>query len=71
MTTESTFWIASMIKIVTTIAAMQCVERGLLSLDEEITKVLPEWENPQYLFGRDGKTDGPILRKTEEKITLR
>lgn len=42
LTTESTFWIASMTKIVTSIAAMQCVERGLLTLDGGITTVLLE-----------------------------
>lgn len=59
-----------MTKIVTTIAAMQCVERGLLSLDEDITRVFTEWKDPIYFDGFDdaGK---PVLKPTNEKMTLR
>ncbi|KAF1343605.1 beta-lactamase/transpeptidase-like protein [Delphinella strobiligena] len=71
LTVGSTFWIASMTKIVTSIAAMQCVEKGLLSLDEDITKVLPEWKDPRYHDGFDKETGEPILKPTDAKITLR
>lgn len=60
-----------MTKIVTSIAAMQCVEKGLLLLDENITLVLPEWKDPQYLDGFDKETGKPILKPTNAKITLR
>lgn len=33
--------IASMTKLMTAVAAMQCVEDGLISLDEDISKYLP------------------------------
>ena len=48
---------------------MQCVERGLLSLDSDISDVLPEWKSPDILLEwRDGK---PSLVKAKNKITLR
>lgn len=60
-----------MTKIVTSIAAMQCVEKGLLSLDEDITKVFLEWRDPEYHDGFDKETGEPILKTTNAKITLR
>ena len=42
MTPDTMFWIASMTKAVTSIAAMQLVEQGKLSLDEPISDVVPE-----------------------------
>lgn len=42
ITLDSTFVLASCTKIITSIAALQCVERGLVTLDEPIDKYLPE-----------------------------
>ena len=39
---NSIFQIASMTKTLTSIAAMQLVEQGLISLDEPLDKLLPE-----------------------------
>lgn len=62
---------ASCVKLATTIAALQCVERGLFSLDSsaDIERLLPEWANPDVLtFHEDGSiTSAPA----KEKITLR
>jgi CubicO group peptidase (beta-lactamase class C family) len=52
----------------TTIAAMQCVERGQISLDDQIASVLPEFKDPDILTGFE---DGPIFKKAKTKITLR
>lgn len=46
-------WFASCTKLLTTVAAMQCVERGLLSLDGDICEVLPEFKGVQILTGFD------------------
>jgi methyl acetate hydrolase len=64
------FRIASMTKAVTGVAAMQCVERGLLSLDQPAGEIMPELAEPQMLdgFDADGK---PILRPARRQITLR
>ncbi|KAE8314452.1 beta-lactamase/transpeptidase-like protein [Aspergillus transmontanensis] len=68
--TDAVHWIASLTKFVTTIAVMQCVERGQLDLDSDIGKVLPEWQNPQILTGFNEK-DEPIFRPATKAITLR
>lgn len=70
MLPDTVFWIASMTKAVTGVAAMQCVERGQLSLDQPAGEIMPELAEPQVLdgFSADGK---PILRHARRKITLR
>lgn len=49
---------------------MQCVERGLLSLDDPIGKVLPEWAEPEILTGFD-EAEKPVLKKATKSLTLR
>ena len=70
MTTDSVFWIASMTKAITTAAAMQLVEQGMLRLDEPIGKLLPDLGSPQVLEGFDAKGE-PKLRPAKNPITLR
>jgi CubicO group peptidase (beta-lactamase class C family) len=70
MTTDSVFWIASMTKAITTAAAMQLVEQGMLSLDAPIGKVLPDLAAPQVLEGFDA-SGAPKLRPATKPITLR
>jgi methyl acetate hydrolase len=70
MTDDSVFWIASMTKAITSVAAMQLVEQGRLSLDAPIGAVLPDLATPQVLEGFDA--DGaPRLRPARGPITLR
>ena len=61
MTLDTVFRIASMTKAVTGVAAMQCVERGQLALDQPAGEIMPELAEPQVLegFDADGK---PRLR---------
>jgi methyl acetate hydrolase len=66
MTLDTVFWIASMSKAVTTVAAMQLVERGAVALDEP----LPELEAAQVLEGFD-EAGAPRLRPARRPITLR
>lgn len=47
----NTFAIASCTKLVTSIAALQCVERGQVSLDEPVFKWLPELEDLPLIKG--------------------
>ncbi len=67
---DSVFWIASMTKALTTVAALQLVEQGKLSLDGPIGEVLPDLETPLVLegFGADG---APLTRPAETKLTLK
>ncbi|KAI4661845.1 uncharacterized protein J4E78_004635 [Alternaria triticimaculans] len=63
-------WLASSTKLVTTIAVMQCVERGLLNLNDDIAKVLPEWKDPKILTGFNGENEA-LFRPATKAITLR
>ena len=58
VTTDSIFAIASMTKLITTIAALQLVEAGALKLDEPISTYLPALKDLQVLVGFNG--DEPI-----------
>jgi methyl acetate hydrolase len=70
MTTDTVVWIASMTKALTAACAMQLVEHGKLSLDDDIALVLPELGRVQVLDGFD--TEGkPRLRAPNRSITLR
>ena len=53
VTADSIFFIASMTKAITTVAAMQLVERGTLKLDEPVGKHLPELAKLEVLEGFD------------------
>ncbi len=70
MTTDTVVWIASMTKAVTSVAAMQMVERGKLSLDTPAHQVVPAIAEAQVLTGFDaaGKAQ---TRPPKRPITLR
>jgi len=51
MTPDTLFRIASMTKVVTAVAAMQLVERGLLTLDGPVPDIDPALNTPQVLEG--------------------
>ena len=70
MTTDTVFWIASMTKAITSMAAMQLVEQGKLTLDVPIAHVLPELSAPQVLTGFSASGE-PQLRPAKASITLR
>jgi CubicO group peptidase (beta-lactamase class C family) len=64
-------WVASCTKLMTSISAMQLVERGLVTLDEPIYKHIPELEKLQVLTGFDESTGAPIEEKQNATMTLR
>ena len=70
MTADSIFWLASLTKAITTIAALQLVERGLLQLDAPIGAVMPELAAPLVLTGFDA-SGLPTTRPAAGPITLR
>ncbi|GAP92384.1 putative beta-lactamase family protein [Rosellinia necatrix] len=67
---DSVMWIASCTKVVTALAALQCCERGLLTLDGPIYDVLPEFRGLPIIkrFRDDGS---PVLEPHTKPITLR
>lgn len=60
---------ASMTKAVATTAALQFVEKGLLSLDATVESILPEFGQLQVLEGFDGEQ--PRLRAPAGQATVR
>jgi methyl acetate hydrolase len=70
MTLDSIVWIASMTKAVTSVAAMQLVEQGRLTLDEPLSERLSELGSIQVLEGFDS-SGVPKLRPPRRPITLR
>jgi methyl acetate hydrolase len=70
MSPDTIFRIASMVKLLTSVAAMQLVERGRLKLDEPAGNVDPMLSAPRVLTGFDDK-GAPQLREAREYLTLR
>lgn len=70
MKRETVFAIHSMTKAVTCVAAMQCVERGQLALDQPADEIVSHLATTQVLEGFDAE-GRPRLRRPRERITLR
>ena len=68
---SSIMCIASCTKLMTSIAAMQCVERGLVALETNVAEVLPELAAQGILTGFDEASGQPIIQKRQKTITLR
>lgn len=67
----ATFALASCTKLMTSIAALQCVERHQISLDDDVSHVLRELKTPEIIRGFDEKTKAPVLQPCATSITLR
>ena len=70
MSADTIFRIASMVKLLTSVAALQLVERGKLKLDEPAGNIDPALASIQVLTGFDAKGI-PQLRPAQKPITLR
>ncbi len=70
MSSDTVFRIASMVKLLTSVAALQLVERGKLKLDEPAADIDPTLASPQVLAGFDAM-GAPQLRPARNPITLR
>jgi methyl acetate hydrolase len=70
MSLDTVFWLASMTKLVTSVAALQLVEQGRVGLDEPLATRIPELTTVRVLtrFDSDGT---PMLRPPRRAITLR
>lgn len=67
---DSIFWIASMTKPLTTLAALQLVEQGKLDLDRPAAEVAPQLAEIPVLEGFDA-AGKPRLRPARHSVTLR
>ena len=68
---NTVMWVASCTKLMTSISAMQLVERGLVTLDEPIYRHIPELEALKVLKGFNEETGDPIEEKQTATMTLR
>ena len=71
MTVDTMFRIASMTKPVTSLAVMQLVEQGRLSLDDPAEKYLPQLANLKVFETFDSKTGAYTLRPAKRAPTVR
>jgi methyl acetate hydrolase len=69
ITPDTMLRIASMTKMVTTVAALQLSEQGALDLDAPVDTYRPEFSDLQVLDGFDGDT--PLLRAPAARATVR
>src|SRR3954454_20796688 len=69
ITADTMMRIASMTKMVATVAALQLVERGTLDLDDDVETYVPEFGELQVLEGFDG--DATRLRAPTGKASVR
>ncbi|KAI1389324.1 beta-lactamase/transpeptidase-like protein [Hypoxylon trugodes] len=70
--TESTIAsIASMTKIMTSVAALQCVEDGTLGLDKDLKPLLPDIGKQGVVTGFDDEKNDVILEPVSTPYTLR
>jgi methyl acetate hydrolase len=70
MSTGTVFRIASMVKLLTSVAALQLVEQGKLKLDEPAANIDPSLAALEVLTGFDSK-GAPQLRSPHHPVTLR
>src|SRR6187551_374888 len=74
MTTDSIFWIASMTKPITSVAAMMLVDDGKLDLDAPVAEYLPELKTMQVATAKPNPASGKIdiaLEPQKRPMTVR
>ena len=59
-----------MTKLVTAVSAMQLVERGMIGLDDDVGKIVPQLSNMDIIKGFEDN-GAPIFAKQSKPITLR
>src|SRR5688572_7721477 len=71
MTVDTLFRVASMTKPITSLAVMQLVEQGRLSLDDPAEKYLPQLANLKVFETFDARTGAYTLRPAKRAPTVR
>jgi CubicO group peptidase (beta-lactamase class C family) len=64
-------FMASMTKLMTSVAVMQVVERGLVGMDDDLGPIVPELGDRTVLVAFDTVSKSARFEKPREKITLR
>jgi CubicO group peptidase (beta-lactamase class C family) len=68
---NTVMWVASCTKVMTSICALQLVERGLVALDDPVYKHIPELESLKIIKSFDADTGAPVEEKHSVPMTLR
>ncbi len=68
---DDIFRIASQSKAITTVGLMILFEEGKFSLDDPISKYIPEFENPQVFISYDSVSHKVNTRPAKSEITIR
>lgn len=71
MAIDTAGFIASMTKLMTSVATMQIIEKGLVGLDDDLGAIVPELGNREILVSFDEATKTPTFEKPTNPITLR
>ena len=66
---DTVFLLASQTKLLTAIAALQLIEKGLININDNVEELLPELARQPVLRGFDAE-DKPILEDRNVPITL-
>jgi len=66
---DAVFLLASQTKLVVSVAALQAVEQGLISLDDDVADLIPELAEQKVLTGFE--REEPVLVERARAITLR
>jgi CubicO group peptidase (beta-lactamase class C family) len=67
---DDVLYLASATKLIATIAALQCVEDGLLSLTGDLSSIVPELTAKQVIAGFSKDDEMPLLEPPARPITL-
>lgn len=70
-TPDTVSWVASLTKLASAICILQAVERGLITLDEDVRPKIKFLAEVEILRGFDKATGKPILEPNTQPITLR
>ena len=68
---DDVLFLASATKLMAAIAALQCVDDGLLTLDGDLASIAPELAAKQVLTGFAEDNETPLLEPATRPITLR
>jgi CubicO group peptidase (beta-lactamase class C family) len=68
---DGIMWIASCTKLLASVCALQCVERGEITLDEDVARIVPELAHPKVVSLDAAEKDGFKLTPADKPITLR
>ena len=71
MEPDTVLAMASCTKLMTAISVLQCAERGLFDLDEDVARILPELKDIEIISDPEGADDSPTLTPKKNPITLR